>query len=265
MDHAEVLARLADAAATPSGLERLEADGSPEGIALVQHLESCADCHAELVAWRLTSAALLDATPETVRAPAEARDRILAAVVRDGVPRGATTATATTTAAAGTVAANVGRPAPIRFRRLALAAAAVLLVFVGGAVLGPPLGLTPRDRGVLALVAAVRASDQILQQPGHREAVLTRSDGSTAGTVLVNPATGDIAVFSSALSIDGSEDYHCYLVRDGGAAMWIGPMQAQDGTSYWAGTVTNVVDLGKPGDIIQVVDGGAEPELAATF
>jgi hypothetical protein len=47
-------------------------------------------------------------------------------------------------------------------------------------------------------------------------------------------------------------------------------MRSQDGTSFWAGTARNeagevVTDLGKPGDIIQVTDGGATPELTATF
>jgi hypothetical protein len=284
MDHAEALTRLADAAATPLGLERLEADTSAEGVALRAHLQGCADCYAELMAWRMTSVALLGATPETVRAPAEARDRILAAVARDGVPRGAAAATGIPLATPAPVvpialhqddlpriplahqhAAVVERNGPVRFRRLALAAAAVLIIFVAGAVLGPILGLTPKDRGVLALVAAVQASDQILQQPGHREAVLTRSDGTRAGTVLVNPATGDIVVLSSDLDGDSGGDYHCSLVRDGAAAAWIGPMLKQNGTSYWAGKVTSYPDLGKPGDIIQVVVGTSRPELTATF
>lgn len=299
MDHADVLDRIADAAATPSGLERLASDRSPDAVAVNAHLETCPDCHAELVAWQRTSAALLDATPDTLRAPAEARSRILSAVVRDGIPRGAGAsggmaavgAGAGASLAAGAASGTAGRPpitaipvhhgdtvqpltlvgspsvrrpSPLRFRQLALAAAAVLIVFLAGALLGPRLGLTPKDHGVDNLVAAIAASNQILLQPGHREAVLTRSDGSAAGSVLVNPATGDIVVLSGQLDIN-TADYHCNLVRGGGPQMWIGPMLTQGGTAYWAGKVSSVADLGRPGDVIQVVDGGPAPELTATF
>lgn len=283
MDHTDVLDRLADAAATPVGLERLDRDRSLDGVALNQHLESCADCHAELVAWRRTSEALLDAAPDTLRAPAEARNRILSAVVRDGIPRGAAAGSAVMATVAPQPMASiavhrddaprpltlvgsppVGGRSPLRFRQLALAAAAVLIVFVAGALLGPPLGLTPKDHGVDNLVAAIAASNQILLQPGHREAVLTRSDGSAAGSVLVNPATGDIVVLSGQLDIN-TADYHCNLVRGGGPQMWIGPMLTQGGTAYWAGKVSSIADLGRPGDVIQVVDGGPAPELTATF
>ncbi len=295
MDHADVLDRIADAAATPSGLERLASDQSPDAAAVNAHLETCPDCHAELVAWQRTSAALLDAAPDTLRAPAEARSRILSAVVRDGIPRGAAATGGIAAAGAGAVASaasgTAGRPpitaipvhhgdivqpltrvgspsvrrqSPLRFRQLALAAAAVLVVFVAGALLGPPLGLTPKDHGVDNLVAAIAASNQILLQPNHREAVLTRSDGSAAGSVLVNPATGDIVVLSGQLDIN-TADYHCNLVRGSGPQMWIGPMLTQGGTAYWAGQVSSVADLGRPGDVIQVVDGGPAPELTATF
>ena len=42
-------------------------------------------------------------------------------------------------------------------------------------------------------------------------------------------------------------------------------MVAQAGTSFWAGHVDEVTDLGRPGDVIQVVDDGRSPEFTATF
>lgn len=283
MDHAEVLARLADAAATRRGIALLDEDRTAEGVALMRHLEQCPDCRSEVTAWERLSAVLVSAAPDSMRAPADARNRILAAVVRDGEPRGVPAAAQVpavqpspqpvapsgTPTAAFPVPRRVDPvprpPAPLRFRRLALMAAAVAAIFVAGGVLGPTLGLTPKDRAVAALVAALQASDRILQQAGHRQAVLTRRDGTPAGSVLVDPASGQIVVLSTERDISGGADYHCYLVRDGAAPLWIGPMRMQDGTSYWAGRVTSVADLGRPGDIVQVKDGGSAPELTATF
>lgn len=254
MDHAEVLERLADAAAGAHGAERLWLDDSLDA-ALREHLDDCPACRAEVAAWRMTAQALVASAPESLRVPDAARERILWAVVSTGVPRGD----------APTRPARASGPTPIRFRRLALAAAAVLVIFVAGALLGGPLGLIPRDKSAVALAAAVAASDQILQQPLHREAVLLRSDGTSAGSVLVNPANGQIVVLSSPPEPADPEEYHCYFVRDGQPALWIGPMQTDEGTSFWAGWVHDVADVGRPGDVIQVVDGGEAPELTATF
>jgi hypothetical protein len=281
MDHAEVLERLADAAAQAHGAERLRLGDSLDP-ALQAHLDGCATCSAELGAWRITAQALVASTPDSVRIPMAARDRILETVVATGISRGEAVPTADvnprTPAALDVLRGDVlggatgtfrgappSGPTPIRFRRLALAAAAVLAVFVAGSLLGGPLGLSPRNKAAVALAGAIAASDSILQQPSHREAVLIRSDGTKVGSVLVDPTNGQIVVLSSGAEPTHPQEYHCYLVRDGQPGVWIGPMHTEEGTSFWAGWVRDVPDLGRPGDVIQVVDGDAAPELTATF
>jgi hypothetical protein len=277
MDHADALERLADAAVAARGSERLALGDSLEP-SLGAHVDGCTACQAEVAAWSLAARALVGATPDTQGLPASARERILQAVVSTGVPRGraATTNPSAIEVVRGDVIGgpegiHLGRrarpsgPTPVPFRRLALAAAAVLAVFVAGALLGGPLGVSPRDKGAAELAAAITASNGILQQPAHREAVLVRSDGSRAGSVLVDPTSGQIVVMSSQDDAANAEEYHCYLVRDGQPGVWIGPMHTEEGASFWAGWVRNVADLGRPGDVIQVVDGGEAPELTATF
>lgn len=91
MDHAEVLARLEAAVVGPGRLWSIETDDSADGLALREHIASCAECAAEWRAWQTLHAGLAAAAPDDLHAPAEARSRVLAAVVANGVPRGVTT------------------------------------------------------------------------------------------------------------------------------------------------------------------------------
>ncbi|MEA2622042.1 MAG: hypothetical protein QOH61_952 [Chloroflexota bacterium] len=264
MEHAEALERLADAASEPAVLLRIERDGSPELAPLRAHLRGCAECRLELEAWQLTAEALRAASGDTMRAPADARERILSSVAATGVPRGSRPDAAD--GAAVEPARGSQRATVVPFRRLALAAAAAVVIFVGGALLGGPLGLTSRDdREKTAITAVVRASDRILQQADHREARLLTPDGSAGGVVLIDPASGEIVVTSAALDSAQHAEYHCYLARDGAPETWIGPMRTADGTSYWAGKITAYQDPGRPGDVLLIRDGEGAPELTATF
>ena len=86
---------------------------------------------------------------------------------------------------------------PVRFRWLALAAAAVLIVFVAGALLGTPLGLVHGNASADQLRTALAASGRILEQPGHRQAALVDKDGTAVGSVLIDGQNGDIVVLST--------------------------------------------------------------------
>lgn len=208
---------------------------------------------------------------------ADAKDRVLASIRTAGVPRGGSASLPAPGAAPmpAVMATRGTRPAagagssrrPVRFRWLALAAAAVLAVFVSGALLGGPLGLVRGNGTVNAdqLKAAVAASGHILQQPDHRQAALLDARRVAVGSVLVDPLDGEIVVLSNGGGDADAAEYHCYLVRGSNPRTWLGKMNAQAGTSFWAGQVDDVADLGAAGDIIEVVDGGTSPEFTATF
>jgi hypothetical protein len=153
----------------------------------------------------------------------------------------------------------------VRFRWLALAAAAVLVVFVAGALLGAPLGLVHGNTNTDQLRTALAASGRILEQPDHRQAALVDSDGTAVGSVLIDGQNGDIVVLSTGGDDGTNAEYHCYLIRPDNPRTWLGEMVAQAGTSFWAGRVDDVSDLGRPGDVIQIIDGGTSPEFTATF
>jgi hypothetical protein len=234
--------------------------------------------------------------------PADIRDRVLASVQSRGVTRGGAPASVGAVGAQSTQSpsprpitalpvapppafalpgpvtsapvpvatsakATTAERRPVRFRWLALAAAAVLIVFVAGAILGAPLGLVRTNTNSDQLRTALAASGRILEQPNHRQAALVEADGTAVGSVIIDGEHGDIVVLSNGGNDTGatSAEYHCYLVRGDAPRTWLGAMVAQAGTSFWAGHVDNVTDLGRPGDVIQVVDGGATPEFTATF
>jgi hypothetical protein len=300
MDHAEAIDRLATAFTGPGRLASLETDESVEGRELRQHLETCVPCGAEVEAWRLTAFALAAATPDSVRAPAGARERILAAVATAGVSRGtpAIAVAGGQTAALSTppqaparsprLMALPGRsdrtdlaegPRPeaashaspgrvsgvadrLRFSWLAVAAAIAVLLFVGGALLGPRLGFTQdagdRARGLTQVITGI---DAILQQPGHAATTLRTTNGQVGGTVVVDPVSGKLAVVSTALVDQPAQTYDCYFVR-GATKTKIGRMFFSDQTSFWVGMVPALSHPGQPGDMFEVRLGGTAGTLS---
>ena len=136
---------------------------------------------------------------------------------------------------------------------------------MAGALLGTPLGLVHGNANTDQLRSALAASGRILEQPNHRQSALVDSDGTAVGSVLIDGQNGDIVVLSTGGEDGKPAEYHCYLIREGSPRTWLGEMVAQAGTSFWAGNVDDVSDLGRPGDVIQVTDGGTSPEFTATF
>ncbi len=297
ISHAEAIDRIGDAATERHGIERLMAEPSTDSD-LRAHIASCDACQREVRAWQTTTMALMLAAPASVAdadhpaddgvivadiestpvLPTDVRERVLSSVQSRGIQRGAAqpppsvpvpVAVVVTPAAfppaAPQPAASTRRP--VRFRWLALAAAAVLVVFVAGALLGAPLGLVHGNEPADRLRTALAASGRILEQPDHRQAALVDADGTAVGSVLIDGQNGDIVVLSNGGDDTGgtSAAYHCYLIRGDSPRTWLGVMVGEAGTSFWAGRVDNVTDLGRPGDVIQVVDGGTSPEFTATF
>ncbi len=359
MDHAEAFSRLQDAFMAPGKLRSIETDDSAEGLELRHHLGTCEPCRAELRALRLTGLALAAVAPDTMRAPVEARSRVLSAVAATGVARApvvphsiapaalppaalppaalppaapasdalpiaAPASDALPTAAMAaegpavpshqTAPSTVGRipppppstgksvfggpvalpaapgaalppapgprsvpgtgPAPVgrgressfRYSWVAAAAAAAVVLFVGGALFGGTLGLTPTASPKADLAAVVNATDHILQQPGHVQLALQAASGQAGGSMLLDPASEEIVVLSQTLQQENGAPYDCYAVRNG-QRTWIGPMFFELGIAYWAGTVKALANFGRPGDVLEVRHRGTTdaPALTATF
>jgi hypothetical protein len=328
MNHAEVLERLEAAALGPGRLGALDADRSAEGEELRRHLDSCASCLAEREALELVGAALAAGAPDTLRAPVEARGRVLAAVVAGGVTRGpagvlpvsapierpgaeappqvapapvpaapvpgASPEQQSWTVASGTAAGPMPMPPPPGSRRgrsptataraasaeraggqtpgyrwLVIGAAAAVLVFVAGALLGGPLGFTQTTGPTTAEFAKVMsATADILGRPGHKVAGLATADGSVGGAVAVSPGTGWLTIISASLpEPPQGARYECLLERTGEAPWRIGYMRYASGTAYWAGQVKDPVDVGLQGDRLVVLLEGSTgvPALSGTF
>lgn len=311
MDHAEVLERLETAALGPGRLAVIDADPTPAGDELRRHVAGCAACGAERRALELVGVALAAAAPDTLRAPAAARARILAAVPAQGIARGAAgilpvsappvspdwtegpgvgtyDATATgavprsglppsgrrrersaaiaarSTAAAGAPAVGARMPG---IRWFLVAAAAAVVVFVAGALLGGPLGVTEQPRqDTAALTRVLGITANILQGPGHLVASLEAPDGTPGGAVVISPGTGQLAVITQALPVPaGTARYECFVVR-GGVAVSVGYMHFTDDTAWWAGPIKEPVDAGLQGDTFTVVlEGTTTPALTGTF
>lgn len=269
MDHAEVLERIEDAVASSGGLARLGSDPSPEAAELRAHVVACPPCGAEWRAWSLVSLGLAAAAPDTLEPMPGLRDQVLAAAAarprtaaapraaaappatpassraapagpraetvagmgtpREGATRSGITLGPRRARTTATGPAATGAPSGPPFRWLLLGAAAAVVLFVAGAVLGGLLlgtpgspGATPRTavaspaapRGDPGRVLAEAAL--ILQSGDHRLAALETPEGDAGGVVLVSGGTARLAVVSSVLPAppEGTR-YVCLLDRSG--------------------------------------------------
>lgn len=283
MDHAEVLDRLELAFLAPGGPTVLDADPSEEATAIRVHLAACRDCAAEHRAWQLAAAAMAVNVPDTLIAPAGARERTLAAVATTGVPRpigGMVPAVALpggslpsgALPAVLPVIAPASRASAPRPAVLALAAAFAAALFLAGAVLGGPLGLVSRDDGdavVTDTLAATMASaiDRVLQQPGHRMVPLVDASGAAGGSVLFDPGSRELVVVSRALeALPEGRQYGCFLEREGERTR-VGRLKVVGDAAFWMGPMVEPGDAGRSGDRFVVVrdDRPETPVLSGGF
>ena len=271
MEHGEAAELIAAAVVGPGKLGSIDTDPSPSGIELRRHLETCPDCRSELQAWRLVDQALAEATPDDLRAPAEARERILDTVVTSGVLREPAAVRPSTVAMSEADAAAAGRVSRVLTRftlgRSLLAAAAVVVLLATGALLGGPLGSAPsHDEASAELANALTYAADVLGQPGHVVASLQTPVGTPGGVVALSPDSGELVVFSGALTPpSGGQRYVCYLERDG-ARTAVGSMWFVGTSAYWTGEVAAAIDAGRPGDrFIVQLEGSSAAALTGTF
>ncbi|HXR27920.1 MAG TPA: hypothetical protein VN771_08635, partial [Candidatus Baltobacteraceae bacterium] len=224
------------------------------------HLAACEACRTEAGALVTTGALLAAATPDDVRAPEAARERILRSVRETGMVRRPSTSR---TVASAPAARSRWRFVP------ALASVALAAVLVGGLVMVVNMG-HQRDSAradVTALAELASASGHILARPDHAQLSLTGTDGTSTGMVVFSPSSGQVAVWSRGLAgSDTGTRYDCYLAR-GAVLTLIGWMDAAGNVDYWVGQVPAGITLGHPGDriVVQADTPGAAPVLSGTF
>lgn len=222
-----------------------------ERTAFEDHLGSCADCRAELAAYREVLAAVAGAHP--VLPPESMEDTVVAAVASGsaGTPVAGTPVTGEAAGPGAAGGDTPGRDAaaladpdptivPLAPRRrastwLAVAAASAAL-FAGGMVVG-------RQSAPVAPVAAGGDMDSILAVAAANDASFLPVDlMGTSTRVVVSDEMGKVAVIASDLPTPAKG--MCYQV-------W---RVAEDGTKESAGTFTPDAD----GHVAVVLEGGTD-------
>jgi len=251
-DHAEAHERLADLAIEPGALARLAAasGADPDLDPLRDHLAGCADCRADLGAWRATWAGLDAATrdghpdaPATLAslaaerpivAPPELRDRIAAAVAVPVPVRAAPTRSA--------------MPTRLPWRRvLPLVAALAILIGGLGLVRDQQVRLESARAEAAALEAVTATLDRLLADPAHWVVTLATADGTPAGTLAWS--TREIVVMTGALTAPPAGSvYRCWLER-AGVRTPVGTMVFAGSLATWSGSLDDwaTIDLSAGG------------------
>jgi hypothetical protein len=172
----------------------------------------------------------------------------------------------------------------IGFRVFLAVAAAAVFLFVLGAALGGPLGLTapaspvaPDTTARVELEKVLGRVSDLLELDGTTRAPLTDQAGLPAGAVLLGPAELNLlAIVSRSLPepTDGVR-YVCLLEREGeryeiGFMRFAGDPDAEGHVAYWVGPLDESVpmDAGAPGDAVLVFREGetnGSPLLSTTF
>jgi len=250
MDHDSVLEALEIAAAEPGGLDRLAAGDTPTAIAVAGHLAGCTACTLELERLRRVHD-LAREVIVTTPAP-ELRERTLARVRSEGVPRGAS---ATGPSAVTPFPEAPGRTAPARppdRRRsvlgwVAAVAAAVLISVVATSFLvSAQVGdrLAAQDQAIEDLASVTTSTLKVMAQPdAERVALVSPTGADTSGTLLYSPSTTELVVVATGLTDPGpGKEYRCW-VSSGGQRLPIGKMFFGGGLAYWVGPSPAVADL----------------------
>ena len=271
MDHAEVREQLEEAVLVPGGLARFSTATDERARAVRDHISDCAACRREAEALQATADAVAWAAPDELRAPPEARDRVLAAIAQSGVVRRPRIIPDAPTAPTLVPVRRGSGLMPRWNTRVitGLAAAAGIALLAGAVFAGRDIA-TQRDAALEradAYADVVAVTDEALRDPDHRLATLSDPGGTAVGTVLYSPAHDEVVMVAGALpALPAEGRYRCFVERDGRLTA-IGWMWADDDVSYWAGPVEGVEDLGRAGDtvIVSADPDGNDPALIASF
>jgi len=234
IDHDAVRELLELASVEPDGLERLSAGDTAEAAAVAGHLAGCPSCMDE--ARQLAAAGPIIREVVGSIPPEALRGSTLAFVHEVGRARGGRSPIAVV---------------PRRRRELgwpvALAAAVVLSLVVGGALGGALIGRELRDQQAqtAALAALHDATLRLADEPDVRRVLLAGSDPTIAGTLLFSPTTRDLVVSATGLiPPPAGQELSCWITAPDGSRIRMGRMEFAGGLAYWAGWADELADAG---------------------
>ncbi len=246
MDHAEARTRLMDLALEPARMRGFDRDVSAGSSELREHLDTCAECRAELSAWRKTVAALdtaVRSTPAAGDVPGSSLAELAATAGVAALPAGLRARTLASVAAGqrtGTTDPRVAFPRRARSLPVWLGlAAAFVLMFASAAfvVVDRTRQLDQARADAAALTDVTATLDRILQDPGHQVAQLTTLAGAPAGSVSWSAPEATVVVLTGALqSPPAGQVYRCWIAH-GGSSVAVGEMHFSGSTAYWAGSL----------------------------
>lgn len=275
MDHAAAHERIEDVLIEPARLAALEFSNEPEDVALREHLAGCPTCAADLASWRRLHLAIDAAIPgqstdaaasavDPIELPPSLRARIVAAAHAE--PK-AHTAIPSTGVAQPAVTVDAVVPAPISIDRgrrqprlaplLSMAAALVLLVGSGIAVVNQAQQRAAAEASAQDLAVALAAVDRMLEVD-HKVVQLRDTSGRAAGTISWSRHDWVVLTNSLATPAAGST-YRCWLIEGGSRSMAVGEMEFSGGLAYWATSVDEwqTFEIGPTTEFIVTLESGA--------
>lgn len=253
MDHDEAREQLDMAALEPGGIERLKAGDTSTAQAVAAHLAGCPACSDELVHLERASRVIRSAVREL--APADLRERTLAAVRAEGVPRGPSAMSASVRAAVPTIAAAAPARAAAstasRRRVLgwvaAMAAAVVLSVVATSVIVGSRIdaGLAAQAESSALLQQVTLATLHISAEPDAKHVQLAGpANPGLAGSLVFSPSTTQLSVVATGLTPPPAGlEYRCW-VEINGSRVRVGKMFFSGGLAYWVGPAPAISGVG---------------------
>ena len=250
MDHDETREQLDLAALEPGGIERLMAGDTPTAQAVAAHLAGCPACSDELLRLERASRVVRSAVREL--APVDLRERTLAAVRAEGVPRGRSAVPAPAAVAATLAALAPAAPPAVPRRRVlgwvaAIAAAVVLSVVATSVIVGSRIdeGLAAQAESIAALQEVTLATIHISAIPDAKHVQLAGpTNPGLAGSLVFSPSTMQLSVVATGLTPPPAGlEYRCWVEVKGSRAR-VGKMFFSSGLAYWVGPAPAISGVG---------------------
>ncbi len=258
MDHDATREQLELAAAEPGGLDRLMAGDTAAAQAVAAHLAGCESCSEELVRLQRSAAAIRSVVRELP--PEGLRERTLATVRDQGVPRPLVVAPAVADLGAPRIDAPAEPVAPVaiaaggvavahrRRSRLpaalamatTIAAAVLLSVLTTSIVIGSRVDtqLAAQAETINALEDVTTMTLAVAGQPDTQHVALAGvNDSGANGSLIFSPSSADLAVVATGLKLPpAGYEYRCWVSVDG-SRQRIGKMFFSEDLAYWVGPV----------------------------